>query len=307
MSTLQFYNEVYNTDTVLKDDFMVTYLVEEIDGQNRGKTVLIGHKRRFPQAISPVLIQTDISSLPSGNYRLRLEVRDRNKELLSQKTTLFQRSNPFLEEVPESIEGFDINTTFVANLSANELRYSLKGIAPVIPAKDVERLNYVIDSEDITRQQRFLFNYWASKDANHPKEAYDKYMEVVRAVDGKYNSGFGYGFETDRGFIFLKYGRPNDLVAVEDEPIAPPYEIWVYHRINKLNQSNVKFLFYNPTYASGDYRLLHSNARGELNNPQWQLELYRQAPDQIEGNDYLNGTQIKDGLNRQAARLFNDL
>lgn len=306
MSVLQFYNEIYNSEIHLKEDFLVSYSVEKIDGQGNGQTLLIGHKRKSPAPIVTLLMQLNIAEVPSGNYRLRIDVRDREKELLSTKTILFQRSNPYLEETPTVVEGFDIAETFVMGLSADELRYSLKGIAPIIPTIDIERLNFVIESEDLGRQQRFLYNFWAGRSTNHPQEAYDKYMEVVRAVDKMYKSGFGYGFETDRGHIFLKYGKPDDIVAVEDEPVAPPYEIWSYNRINKLNQSNVKFLFYNPDYTGGAYRLLHSNGRGELNNPQWQLELYKQAPTQIVGDDYLNATQIRDGLNRRSARLFND-
>ena len=46
-------------------------------------------------------------------------------------------------------------------------------------------------------------------DPNYPKLQYDAYLNLARAVDKKFNSGFGYGFETDRGRIFMKYGAPD--------------------------------------------------------------------------------------------------
>ena len=132
-------------------------------------------------------------------------------------------------------------------------------------------------------------------------------MEVARAVDNQFNSGLGHGFESDRGFIFLKYGRPTNLISVSDEPDAAPYEIWFYDQFPFTNQSDVKFLFYNPSYADGQYQLLHSNARGEINDPGWQIKLYQNIdPRDIIGNDHLNASEVRDGNNRNAARYFND-
>ena len=306
-SVINFYNEIYNTDKILKDDFLISYSIEEVSGMGETKKVMVGHKRRKPQPISVILMQMDISQLPSGNYKLVVEVRDRNKKEISRKAVAFQRSNPFLDKDPLDTEGFDINTTFTARLSADELRYSLKAIAPLITDNEGEILNLVIKDRNINAQRNYLFTYWARRNSNNPEVAYNAYMEVARAVDKKYNSGFGYGFESDRGNIFMKYGKPHDVLTIENELDAPPYEIWAYNRIDKLNQSNVKFIFYNPTLAAGGYTLLHSNARGEMNNPQWQIELYRDAPEAIEGKNYHDGTQIQDGITRMAARHFNDM
>ena len=79
----------------------------------------------------------------------------------------------------------------------------------------------------------YLYSYWALYNPNNAKAAYDAYMDVARAVDKTYDSGFGYGFESDRGFVFMKYGKPSDVTQVEDETDAPPYEIWSYNDFPK--------------------------------------------------------------------------
>ena len=94
----------------------------------------------------------------------------------------------------------------------------------------------------------------------------------------------------------MKYGQPDDTQRQEEEPSAPPYEVWVYYDFPQTHQSNVKFIFYNPSLAPGDFVLLHSNAIGEINNPNWQAELYRDANENI-GNG---------SFNRNANRIFND-
>ena len=72
------------------------------------------------------------------------------------------------------------------------------------------------------------------------------------------------------------------------------------------SQSNVKFIFYNPSLAAGDYILLHSTARGEVFNPRWEVELYRNAPGELQGNNYIDGTQMMDNFSRNARRVFRD-
>ncbi len=303
--TLICYNEIYNTTKHLKEDFLVSYLIEKMSGTGEAKTSMIRHKRHSPEPINAMLNQIDISTLESGNYRLKIEVRDRNKKLLSQKTTLFQRSNPYLDKAPSEMDDYDVNTTFAAKLTTDDLRYSLKAITPI--CSDVERLNYAIQSKDPKRQRNYLVDFWRRQNPNEPEKIYEEYMKVVRMVDEKFKSGFGFGFETDRGRIYLKYGQPNDFIKVEDEPDAPPYEIWVYYDLPQLRQTNVKFIFYNPSLAAGDFELLHSNARGELNNPQWQLKLYSDSPTDIEGRNYREATSLMPGINRRAAEYWESL
>ncbi|HMO41147.1 MAG TPA: GWxTD domain-containing protein [Saprospiraceae bacterium] len=302
MATLSFYHEIYHTDEVLTEDFMVSYAIEKVENNSR-QTLAIGHKRLTPQPRAPVLLQMDISQLPSGNYHLSVEVRDRHKELLSRRTAFFQRSNPYLQA--QELAKLEISDEFVAHLDAPALEFSLRALAPKIPPGDVELVNIYLRDKNLQGQRLYLFNYWTRQHPNYPETAYAKYMEVARAVHEQFKSGFRYGFESDRGYIFLKYGAPSDIETREDEPSAPPYEIWTYNAFPATRQNNVKFVFYNPTLAPGDFQLLHTNAIGELNNPQWELQLYRNAPNEINGS-FFDGTQMQDNFHRNARRIFRD-
>ncbi|MFK7935442.1 MAG: GWxTD domain-containing protein [Saprospiraceae bacterium] len=301
---LYFYNEIYGTDK-LSDDYLVSYSVERrVNGG--AQSVLIGHKRKSPAAVTPVLLKMDITELPSGNYNLVVEVRDRTKATLSKKSIYFQRSNPYLELNELTASEVDVTQEFVQLLDADELAYSLRAITPLTSQRDIEVLNLLLKEENLAARRMYLFNFWAQRSPNDPKNGYDQYMEVARAVDNTFNSGFRHGFETDRGFTYLKYGRPADKITVTDEPTAPPYEIWTYYDFPFTGQSNVKFLFYNPALDEASYILLHSTARNEINNPQWERELYKRAFDDVQGSDYFGGTDVADGVYRRARELFND-
>ncbi len=298
---LVFYSEVYNADKHLTDPFMVRYAIDEIKSEGKSAPLMVGHKTVAPRPVNAILIQKDITKLPSGNYNLTVEVRNSAQELLSTKTISFQRSNPYLSIEITGIDDKQLEDEFVAQLDQDALRYSLKAISPIVTGPQVEMLNLAIGkAEDLETQRRVLFMFWAERNPNNPRAAYDEYMAIARAVDEKYNSGFGYGFETDRGYMYLKYGQPDDMISEKNDAMAPPYEIWTYYDFPATRQVNVKFIFYNPSLASNDYILLHSTARNERSNPNWEAELYRKAADEID-----NGN-VRDNFNRNASRFFND-
>jgi GWxTD domain-containing protein len=302
---LWFYNEIYHSDDVIGEDFILTCVVTRKEGDTEQTEILV-NKRKHPEAILPVLMQLDISELRSGTYTLKVEIKDRNKGLLSQRSIEFQRSNPFLDAQDIALEEVSLDGEFVSELSDEQLRYSLLAMTPILPPLDVEVVNLMLKEENFQAQRMYLFSFWAKKDPINPKQAYGDFINVAAAVDKTFRSGFRYGFETDRGYTFLKYGRPNDIVRVETEQSAPPYEIWSYYEFPQTGQRNVHFLFYNPSLAAEDFIILHSTALGEFNNPNWERDLYRDAPNEIEGTDYFGGTGVQDNFNRRAKRILED-
>lgn len=305
-TTLALYHEIYQADKLIGEPFAVSFVIERLNGAQT-EVVRTMHKRQEATAVVPVVQLMDITDLPSGNYRLTIEVKDRNRQLLSSKKTDFQRSNPQfdLQVLYRQVNDEQVGGSFVSTMDAAELKYSLLAIQPLLPQRDVEVVNLMLRYDSLRAQKIYLLSFWSKENTVNPKDAYDKYMEVARAVDQQFDSGFRYGFETDRGYVYLKYGRPNDIVRQENEPSAPPYEIWSYDEVKQTNQNNVRFVFYNPSLAADDYILLHSDVIGERNNPQWQLQLYRSAPSE-HSRDFIQGTDVMDNMGRRARQNFLD-
>ncbi len=303
---LIFYNEIYDTDKWVKDDFMVSCFLEKISNETSPNTIGLMHKRRSPEPMIPFLNQIDISELSSGNYNLVVEVKNKQGELLSKKSIEFQRSNPFLNTSREAIAAGanSLGEAFVADLSMDELRYSLKAIAMQVDDTDGELMNTIIAEQKREAMELYLFSFWAREDPVNPHAAYLGYMEVAKAIDMKFKSGFGFGFETDRGYVYMKYGVPSDIASVEDEQSAPPYEIWFYNQFPQTGQNNVKFVFYNPILTTNSFVMLHSTARGEINNPRWEVDLYRDAPTDLDGSNYIDGRRVQDKIGMKARRIF---
>ncbi len=303
---LIFFNEVYNADKAIGDDFLVSYSVQKLFAQPTDRPLLIAHKRKKPEPFIVNLLQLDISGLESGNYRFVVSIRNRANELLSEKEVMFQRSNPNLEIKVDSLSNDALAAEFVGQLEEKDLRYTLKSILMKVPEEDVIVINEMLKTKDLTAQRRYIFQYFAKISPNLPEQAHDEYMHIVGAVDRMYNYGFGYGFETDRGRVYLKYGRPDDMITVENEMNAPPYEIWMYNKVEKTQQTNVKFLFYNPNLIANGYRQLHSTCRGETNNPRWVTELYKSIPNEQTGSLIDGNGGVQRNFNRRAVELMND-
>lgn len=302
-TTLAFYAEMYHTDkAITADKYRVRYVVEKELGNNQRSLIAAGSQDKKPGPIDALLVQMDISKLQSGNYNLTVELRTIGNDLLTSKTLTFQRSNPFLDFQDNELTPEVISRQFVQQLDKDKLTYALRAISPLMIGDQSEMLVNVLKEGDVDHMRFTLFKYFAEKDPNNPEQAYRDYMVIADAADKKFRSGFRYGFETDRGRTFLRFGQASDIVHVEDEPGAPPYEIWIYYKFPKTGQNNVKFLFYNPSLAGEDYILLHSTARGEISNPKWERELYKRNPTEYTDGNYgdATGTQRNNGRNAKA-------
>lgn len=303
---LIFYQEIVHSDLQPAGEYLVRYFIEKIDANGKADLAVIGNRRCQPSPVEVLLIQMDISKLGSGNYKLTVEMRNRANEILALKTVDFNRSNPYLDLAPSEITQAMADKEFVKDLSLDELKYSLRAIGAKLSGDETEIHKDILKKADTAAMRLFLFNFFVQKSPSAPKQAFENYMDLARSVDKEYRSGFGYGFETDRGLRFLKYGKPSDILLVEDDPTAPPYEIWVYEDFPATKQALVKFLFYNPSLAPGDFILLHSTARGEFNNPRWQRQLYKNAQGDFSDGDSLDGTDVNRNVNRRAKEFMSD-
>ncbi|WP_020539220.1 GWxTD domain-containing protein [Lewinella cohaerens] len=303
---LTFYHEVYNSDQAIAQPFVVSYRVDKMEN-GVAETLMLAHKRQDPATVNPLLLRMDISDLPSGNYQLVVDVRNRERALLSTRSMMFQRSNPMVDaqNFEEAMATVTIEEEFVQDLTPEELEYSLRAISPLLPQSDVELVDIMLRNDSLRAQRMYLYGFWLRENRTNPEQIYKEFMEVAAAVDQMFQSGFRHGFETDRGYMYIKYGQPNDISRSENEPSAPPYEVWSYNEIERTNQNNVRFIFYNPSLAADDFILLHSDVIGERNNPQWELELYRDSPSEHPGN-YIDGEKVNDNIGRQARRLLSD-
>ena len=301
---LNFYAEIYNSDKLYDEGkFLVNYYIETVESSNRMQNYFFN--KRFDVKKVDVLLNTiDISELPSGNYYLVVEMHDRSNELICSKSWFFQRSNPNVAFEMEDLAGVNVANTFVGNITEIDTwRKYIRYLDPICSEMERDYSSNLVRTDDMKTMQQFLFNFWSKRFPMNPKQGFDDYLAAVRRVNMSFSTTAFPGYRSDRGYVFLKYGQPDKIMEVPDEPAALPYEIWHYYEV--ANQHNKKFVFVAPDRSSNDYQLIHSNMVGEINNPRWQMEIYGN----VYGQGYDQGvdqTEYERGWGSHAGDLYNN-
>lgn len=302
-NTITFYAEAYNTLQAWNSDgmFLFTARIESFETGTLMNNISF-FRRENAAPVVPMLHSFDISKLPSGNYYLVVEVKDRENKQVAINKTFFQRSNPSVQMRLEDIAAIDVLLTFSkAYTNIDTLTFFIKSCFPV--ASELEKMfaENLLKDKNLTHLQQFLYHFWSVRNPLDPQQGWLNYKAQVDRVNLTYGTFIKAGFETDRGIIWLRYGEPNTIYRSTHEPEAYPYEIWHYYRLTN-NQSNRKFVFVNEGMGAGDFELAHSNAIGEMNDPQWHLRLHAR---QVGGTN-VDRTQYNTNYGSRALEIFNN-
>ena len=301
---LIFYSELYGADEGHSEpNFLLTYSIRE-RGSEEINPNFWQYQKASVAGVIPSLREFDITDLPTGNYEVVTEIRDKQNQVLLSKRAFFQRMNNRAVEKLENIAMLDVANTWAERYNTKQLNSFLDFIQPVAEPHEQNLIVSLQGHYDSTLQQRFLFNFWLQRDTLNPYQAWLTYLENVKKVNDQYSTTSALGYRTDRGRVMLEYGEHNDIISRVNEPGAAPYEIWQYYTLPN-GQTNIRFVFYEPTRVTNNYQLIHSNAIGELQDQRWQMRVYGPSanPSLLNNFDVLNPQNSFGG---NAGQLEND-
>ncbi|MCK9613631.1 MAG: GWxTD domain-containing protein [Bacteroidales bacterium] len=271
---LTYYAEVYNTDKILGDNeklLLSTYI--EVNENNQLYGDFIKVKRETAKNVIVVMSEFDISQLPTGNFNLVIEVRDKDNQQKAIRKLYFERDNTKVAFEIKNVEKVVTEHTFVQMYTNKDTLASyIQCLYPISSENEQQYARNLMSQKDINLMQKYFLTFWEARDPKNPGEAWAKYYLEVQKVNNEYSTKIKKGYETDRGRVYLAYGQPNTISKNYFEPSAYPYEIWHYYALK--NQKNKKFVFYNPDLVTNDFTLIHSDAIGEINDYKWQQKIY---------------------------------
>lgn len=271
---MTFYLELYGSDVGFDEEsFLVTASIRDRESDEVNPKFW-QHRKVDEASVLPLMMEFSLAELPTGNYNLIVEMRDRSNEVVTEKRTFFQRLNKQAVTSIESIAMLDVEQTWVERYDSEQMTAFLSYLKPTASQSENNIITSLEGNGDLAMQKRFLYNYWLSRDDSNPYERWLDYLKLVKQSNDMFETTSRQGYRTDRGRIMLTHGKPSDVVTSVQEPSAKPYEIWQYNVLED-GQTNVRFVFYEPSVVSNDYRLIHSNAVGELSDPGWKTRVYQ--------------------------------
>jgi GWxTD domain-containing protein len=298
--TLPFSCEIYNSDKIAENEILtiksyitcfennlISYPEARFTAKEKAKSLIV--------AIGEI----GIFKLPSGNYNLIIDVLVNDSILLATNSCFFQRSNPSLKLNVEDINLLSIENTFAERIKDTlQLLEYVKYIYPI--STPIEKEFYQVRMKNISAEslRKFFYAFWIKRDPDNPEKAWIDYLEKVKHVNREFGCKLVPGYRTDRGRVYLQYGAPSSIFESPYDSHSYPYEVWHYYYC--VDQSNVKFVFYNTDLVSNDYELLHSDKRGEIQDAYWKIKVtQRKTPlyiDQRVPEDYFGGNPKEDWL-----------
>lgn len=308
-NALKFYMETYNLDTVLgkATKFVYSYYVENNENLQR-QGGLSGFQKQNSAKSNPLLAQFDISKLPSGNYNLVIEVKDSLNMVQSQKKWFFQRQSDVKPNLLYDNSGFrTVEDFFNSVQSADSLKQFIECLWPISGTKEREYQQVQALNKEPNLMRGYLVNYWKlqAADTTDPLPLWYNYYKQVLETNALLKCGKQKGYYTDRGRVYLQYGKPDQRNQVNSEPTTYPYEIWQYYRIYDRATgrffTNKKFVFVNFAIADDCYKLIHSDVKGEVYNERWRFKLTNRTQ-QSSNTDATNpgktyGSNVDDNFN----------
>ncbi|MBP5496760.1 MAG: GWxTD domain-containing protein [Bacteroidales bacterium] len=278
--TLPFALEVYNTPKILGNrPLTAKCYVEQAESHLAANPSNIITMTYPPKEVVLVFNEFNVFNLPSGNYFAVVQLLDDRDSLLLVDKVFFQKSNPSVQLNLEEYSQSSIVGTFVEfDTNRKELIDMVKCLYPISSITERDFYENRLKTTPTEQLQQFFYNFWLRRNPANPEEAWNNYKKRVDEVQKMFGSKQIKGYLTDRGRVYLQYGRPDEVKDQPSDPVTLPYQIWQYYYLN--NQTNVKFVFYDPVMTGKDYELLHSTMYGEFQNPNWKMQLVRKIQTQ---------------------------
>lgn len=223
--------------------------------------------------VVPIYIEMPINKVFTGDYQLHLKIENRERLVIAERSMNIRRVHYPQKTFAaiKNLDSIDFSTfpykgTFIDKMSLEEITYRLNSIYPLAEQSERNYISHLVKEQKEVFMKGFYYNFWLNRNPN-VNIAFMQYEEELKKANDIFGTPTRYGFDTDRGRVYLQYGPPNTIQDVPNDADALPYQVWNYYDLP--TQKNVVFVFYTRDRSTNNYELIHSTARGERNDPKW--------------------------------------
>jgi GWxTD domain-containing protein len=211
--------------------------------------------------------QVDTKGLKSGIHKLMVTVTDEfTGASVSQKATFY------IIKPRESGPSKSVSVDEYASMTGGQLDERFQIVSHVMSRKEIK----LFKKSDVTGKRMVLKTFWSRNDPTPetPENEYkDDFFNRVQVVNREFGSEIHKGWESERGRIYLKHGQPTSIERYPATSDRKPWELWQYHHID----GGIEFIFVDKR-GYGDFELVHSTAKNEIRDYQWERHLSDISP-----------------------------
>jgi GWxTD domain-containing protein len=212
----------------------------------------------------------DLTGLPEGGYSLRLRLRfsdttvvDEASFSMASLASLAAQPPPAVDSTADLFEGAD-----QARLDSL--------FAPLVDLAEQSGQLSQYRNLTVEGKRRWLRDFWQQRDptpGTRDNPARDQFYRGVAYANGAFREGGAgqmAGWNTDRGRVYLRNGRPDETMR---RPAASPrpFEAW------KFTREQMRWYVFLDETGLGHYVLIGTNDRRETGRMNWEVMLGRSS------------------------------
>jgi GWxTD domain-containing protein len=259
--TIFSYAELYN----LKKGLVYLIKVQVVDSKDR----ILKHRtraRQFSVTDAVDITTLNITSLSSGKYKYRYIISDTLGNGVAQTEKVIYIYNPQVQQT--SVASTSAKSAEFSGMTDDELKDEIKKIQYIATSENIKMFSKLTEVE---ARRNFLSKFWANVESGN-RNINDltraKYLQRIILANERFRVMGKEGWKTDRGRVYILYAEPDEIQRFPSSGDSKPYEIWNYYSI----ESGVQFIFVDRS-GFGNYMLVHSTKRGELQDEEWERNL----------------------------------
>ncbi len=259
---LYYYLEIYNLPSKSEKVYFLKREVLAADGVPVSALPVYVKKKIIRGRDDLEVGQIRVAGLQTGRYQLRFAVLDSARAQLARSEVSFVVQNPAApaERLPLETRP-RMENSVIAGLSPKNVTMLVGATRYFLPEEEQSVLDNL---RDVTAKRRFLFQFWNDKGGQPGLEIFRQFVRRVSYANAKFGEPKKAGWQTDRGRVFILYGKPSEIQYYANMPGFREFQAWSYDNI----EHGVVFIF-GVTGSFGDLKLIHSTKTGEIHNEAW--------------------------------------
>ncbi|HMS65782.1 MAG TPA: GWxTD domain-containing protein [Ignavibacteria bacterium] len=265
LKELNYYYEVYGlTPDNISEEYVINYSVMNLNNES-----VISFNKNFKRNSESKADfgKIIIDSLERGSYILKISILDSVKNINVSREKKFYIFNDLLTGKVSKQDNF-LKSEYIT-ATEEDIDKEFEYAKYLMSEKEIDNYEKLSKLSD---KKKFMYAFWKAKDVNTSTLVVEDkidYFKRVAEANLNYKEAYREGWKTDRGRIFIIYGRPNDVERYPFEQGSKSYEVWSYNTA----KGNGECVFIERQSSSGVYYLVHSTFKNEISNNNWKDDL----------------------------------